>query len=199
MPWMGCFEVYLEYFIFSLFYFWQLFFFLSRYAKSISWQICWNTCKYTRKTLSSFKVHKFWEGHKILWNLHHTFYWHYIGQIYGGNFSKFCGLLRIYDLHLYDLLTEIRWYFDTGNVEIPLFLFLRMNTPLSNIWNRPLQNIKFQFDNGTKSVFLSIMWTETEAKEPAIISKKFHSGEQDWTIGLICENNFLKKTIFKGN
>ena len=58
---------------------------------------------------------------------------------------------------LYDLLTEIRWYFDTGNVEIPLFLFLRMNTTLSNIWNKPLQNIKFQFDNGTKSVFLSIM------------------------------------------
>ena len=99
---------------------------------------------------------------------------------------------------VYDLLTEIRWHFDTGNVEIPLFLFLRMNTTLSNIWNKPLQNIKFQFDNGTKSVFLSIMWTETEAKEPAIISKKFHSGEQDWTIGLICEINFLKKTILKG-
>ena len=94
------------------------------------------------------------------------------------------------------LLTEIRWYFDTGNVEIPLFLFLRMNTTLSNIWNKPLQNIKFQFDNGTKSVFLSIMWTETEAKEPAIISKKFHSGEQDWTIGLIREINFLQKINF---
>ena len=100
---------------------------------------------------------------------------------------------------LYDLLTEIRWYFDTGNVEIPLFLFLRMNTTLSNIWNKPLQNIKFQFDNGTKSVFLSIMWTETEAKEPAIISKKFHSGEQDWTIGLIWEINFLQKKKIKGN
>ena len=26
------------------------------------------------------KVHKFWEGHKKLWNLHLTFDWHYIGQ-----------------------------------------------------------------------------------------------------------------------
>ena len=26
------------------------------------------------------KVHIFWEGHKILWNLHLTFDWHYIGQ-----------------------------------------------------------------------------------------------------------------------
>ena len=27
-----------------------------------------------------FKVHIFWEGHKILRNLHLTFDWHYIGQ-----------------------------------------------------------------------------------------------------------------------
>ena len=26
------------------------------------------------------KVHLFWECHKILWNLHLTFDWHYIGQ-----------------------------------------------------------------------------------------------------------------------
>ena len=29
---------------------------------------------------SSIKVHIFWEGHKILRNLHFTFDWHYIGQ-----------------------------------------------------------------------------------------------------------------------
>jgi hypothetical protein len=27
-----------------------------------------------------------------------SFYWHYIGQIYGGDFTKFCDLLRIYKL-----------------------------------------------------------------------------------------------------
>ena len=27
------------------------------------------------------KLHIFWEGHKILWNLHCRFDWHYIGQI----------------------------------------------------------------------------------------------------------------------
>ena len=46
------------------------------------------------------KVHIFWEGHKILRNLHCRFEFdrYYIGQIYGGDFAKFCGLLRIYEL-----------------------------------------------------------------------------------------------------
>ena len=44
------------------------------------------------------KVHIFWEGYKILQNLHRRYDWHYIGQIYGGFFGKFCGLLRIYEL-----------------------------------------------------------------------------------------------------
>ena len=35
--------------------------------------------------LEYFKVHTFWEGHKILWNLHHRFDRYYIGQIYGGD------------------------------------------------------------------------------------------------------------------
>ena len=39
------------------------------------------------------KVHVFGEGHKILRNLHRRF--DYIGQIYGEDFAKFCGLLRI--------------------------------------------------------------------------------------------------------
>ena len=32
-------------------------------------------------------------------NLHCRFDWHYIGQIYSGNFAKFCGFLRIYELY----------------------------------------------------------------------------------------------------
>ena len=46
------------------------------------------------------KVHIFWESHKILRNLHRRFDWHYIGQIYGGGFANFCGLLRIYKLKI---------------------------------------------------------------------------------------------------
>ena len=41
----------------------------------------------------------FWEGHKILQNLHCRFDWHYIEKIYGEDFAKFCGLLRIYELY----------------------------------------------------------------------------------------------------
>ena len=34
------------------------------------------------------KVHIFWEGHKILQNLHQLFDWQYTGQIIGGDFAK---------------------------------------------------------------------------------------------------------------
>ena len=45
------------------------------------------------------KVHIFWEGHKILRNLHRRFDRYYIGQIYNGDFAKICSLLRIYELY----------------------------------------------------------------------------------------------------
>ena len=45
-----------------------------------------------------FKVHTFWEGHKILQNLHLTFECMYCSQKLGEDFAKFCGLLRIYEL-----------------------------------------------------------------------------------------------------
>ena len=51
------------------------------------------------------KVHIFWEGHKILWNLHRRFDRYYIGQIYCGDFAKICGLLRIYEFYFFKLFT----------------------------------------------------------------------------------------------
>ena len=41
----------------------------------------------------------FWEGHKILRNLHLTFDCMYCSQKLGEDFVKFCGLLRIYELY----------------------------------------------------------------------------------------------------
>ena len=46
------------------------------------------------------KVQIFWQGHKIFRNLHQLFEWQYIGQIIGGDFPKFFGLLRIYELYI---------------------------------------------------------------------------------------------------
>ena len=49
----------------------------------------------------SIKVHIFREGHKILRNLHQlfdSFDWQYIKQKIGGDFAKFWGFLRIYEL-----------------------------------------------------------------------------------------------------
>ena len=47
-----------------------------------------------------FKGHIFSEGHKMLQNSHRRFDRYYIEQIYGGDFAKFCTLLRIYELYL---------------------------------------------------------------------------------------------------
>ena len=49
------------------------------------------------------KVHIFWEGHKILRNLHQLFVLCTASQIIGGDFAKSCGLLRIYELY------SIKW------------------------------------------------------------------------------------------
>ena len=45
------------------------------------------------------KFHIFWEGHKSLQNLHRKFVLWSNGQIYEGDFAKFCGLLRIHELY----------------------------------------------------------------------------------------------------
>ena len=45
------------------------------------------------------KVHIFWEGHKILRNLHRRFVLCSNSQIYGGDFAKHFRLLRIYELY----------------------------------------------------------------------------------------------------
>ena len=52
-----------------------------------------------------FKVYLFWEGHKIWRNLHQLFVQFTASQIIGGDFAKFCGLLRIYELY-YDFIEK---------------------------------------------------------------------------------------------
>ena len=47
----------------------------------------------------SIKVQIFWEGYKILQNLHLTFVLCSASQKQGEDFAKFCGLLRIYELY----------------------------------------------------------------------------------------------------
>ena len=47
----------------------------------------------------SAKVHIFLEGHKILRNLHQLFVLCTASQMFGGDFAKFFGLLRIYELY----------------------------------------------------------------------------------------------------
>ena len=53
---------------------------------------------FLRRKPLGIKVHIFWEGHKILRNLHRRIVLCSASQIYGGDFAKFCDLLRIYEL-----------------------------------------------------------------------------------------------------
>ena len=61
-----------------------------------------------------FEFDIFREGHKVLRNLHRRFDRYYIGQIYGGDFAKLCGLLRIYEL--YDQKTLVKGIQDKNSV-----------------------------------------------------------------------------------
>ena len=60
------------------------------------------------------KLHIFWEGHKFLQNLHRRFVLCSNGQIYGGDFAKFCGLLRIYELYYIRVSLCRTGYLDWG-------------------------------------------------------------------------------------
>ena len=51
------------------------------------------------KEQTDVKVYIFWESQKILQNLPCRFDRYYIRQIYGGDFAKSCGLLRIFELY----------------------------------------------------------------------------------------------------
>ena len=66
------------------------------------------------------KVHIFWEGHKILWYLHQSFVICTASQIIGGDFAKFCGLLRIYELYL--PIPKIRWKTERNMYNFPIML-----------------------------------------------------------------------------
>ena len=71
------------------------------YLKALLYILCCNLPFWlfsNRPQRTGFKVHIFWEGHKILRNFHLTFVLCPASQKYGENFAKFCGLLRIYEL-----------------------------------------------------------------------------------------------------
>ena len=72
-------------------------FFINRNKSRLSAAMC--SSVYRHLPARSFKVHIFWEGHKFLRNIHRIFDCYYIGQIYGGDFSNICSLLRIYELY----------------------------------------------------------------------------------------------------
>ena len=94
---------------------------------SSSWKITWKFVEnfFSRSYFRQIKVHIFWEGHKILRNLHCRFDRYYIGQIYGGDFTKICGLFRIYELYFLSLVVT---FWNTN---------LWIKTWSSNILRRP--------------------------------------------------------------
>ena len=81
-----------------------------------------------------FKVHIFWEGHKILQNIHPRFDRYYIGQI--EDFAKLCGLLRIYELYNLELNKNFSDHWKKNQLVYTEFLFqLVYNWILIPVWN----------------------------------------------------------------
>ena len=76
----------------------------------ISLKNCWKTILDYFSAMIWNKVHIFWEGHQILRNLHQLFILCTASQIMGGDFAKFCGLLRIYELYKIHTLIDF-WNF----------------------------------------------------------------------------------------
>ena len=94
--------------------------------------------------------HIFWEGHKFLRNLHRRFVLCSNGQIYGGYFAKFCGLLRIYKLYVDD--TGVNRFLESQARSItlsksdrPLFYFFKAHI----FWDghKILQNLHLILDH----------------------------------------------------
>ena len=69
-------------------------------TKAAKMRTIYGLCQAEWNTIGmSFKVHIFWEGHKLLQNFHFRFFvLCRNGQIYDGYFPKFPALLRIYEL-----------------------------------------------------------------------------------------------------
>ena len=79
------------------------------------------------------KVHMFWEGQKILRNLHQLFVLCTASQIIGGDFAKFCGLLRIYDLYDEEADGNDSW---CGFIQVKVLILLLSYRPKRPLFPR---------------------------------------------------------------
>ena len=82
--------------------------------------MCYISTKFLEIIDFCVKVHIFWEAHKILRNFHHRFVLCSNSLIYVGNFVKFRGPLRIYELYW-------SWRLNSGSTHL-----------LKNSWNHIL-------------------------------------------------------------
>jgi hypothetical protein len=119
--------------------------------KFLGVQISWGPKKsgaQMRSGTISVKVHIFWEGQKILRNLHRRFVLCNASQIYRGNFAKFCSLLRIYELYSPPLFTKsdyviYEWYLtskilaDFGKLKKLNFLSIKVGSTLIRLSSFP--------------------------------------------------------------
>ena len=115
--------------------------------------------------VNSGKVHIFWEGHKILRNLHLTFVLCSASQKWGEDFAIFCGLLRIYKLYGYARKAR---YNRSFNLQIeshpnrwhyPLMIYLR---PHSTLKGNKLDCIGCSFTGYLWEILLHC-WSSKEA------------------------------------
>ena len=105
--------------------------------------------------IESAKVDIFWEGHNFFQNLHLRFVLWSNGQIYGGYFAKFCGLLRIYELYstlTFSNLHSRRFDRKSSLVSASIFIyFLSSYYVHSKIWYKAIKLPSEAFLGGRSS------------------------------------------------
>ena len=95
----------------------------------------------------------FWEGHKILLNLHRRFVLCSASQIYVGDFAKFCDLLRIYELYviwrIFHLVIKYRATYKSRELATTCMV----SGSWAIIWK---QFARFRIYQSLKNIFVSI-------------------------------------------
>ena len=130
------------------------------------------------------KVHIFWEGHKILWNLHLKFDWNYVGQIYSLHINStfffwfFSMLYKVWAYYNFIINHTLKQIKDIGDCKLVIDRCFRLVSKLFIDYN----------------TFLDTLYIALAATSRALGSRL--TGYNGFNLNLISEGVFLIRIIF---
>ena len=109
---------------------------------------------YRWQVLHCHKVHIFWKGQKILQNLHQLFVLCTASQVIDGDFAKFCGLLKLYELYQ-DMLHYTNWMISSKKKYILLLDFFQVHAYIMASIEKEMPNM-FGKDKAKKRIIKTL-------------------------------------------